>query len=205
MPKISAEQRQSRRLRFVEAARRLAALEGYRNLTVDEVCVEAGFSKGAFYGYFDSKNDLLLAVLDEEGRQIGSLLDDLQATGDTNVDRIRRFLRAMAERGSDRAEVQLLAELWSQAPVDNAVQARLSCVIGSRRQRLAEFARSAMADGELVEVPANAFGAVLVALADGLILHAAIEPSGFKWENVGLVIDAIFDSMAHPPPAAPPP
>jgi hypothetical protein len=50
-----------------------------------------------------------------------------------------------------------------------------------------------------VEVPANAFGAVLVALVDGLLLHHAVDPTGFRWENIAKVIDILLDHLGRAP------
>jgi len=36
--------------------------DGSSELTVDDVCAEAEVSKGAFYGYFSSNQDLLIAL-----------------------------------------------------------------------------------------------------------------------------------------------
>jgi hypothetical protein len=54
----------------------------------------------------------------------------------------------------------------------------------------------AEAEGELVDVPPNAFASVLLALGDGLMLHAAIDAAGFRWANIGKVLDEIFAGLA---------
>lgn len=72
MPKLRPETRVERRQELVEAAWRCAAVRGFGDLTVDDVCAEAGVSKGAFYGYFEQKHDLLLALLDDDA----AALDD---------------------------------------------------------------------------------------------------------------------------------
>jgi len=58
MPRLADETREERRARFIEAASRCSARKGYRSLTIDDVCAEAGgLSKGAFYTYFRSKQE----------------------------------------------------------------------------------------------------------------------------------------------------
>lgn len=53
-----------RRDAFVEAADRLIRTKGYEQLSIQGILDELGASKGAFYHYFDSKTDLLEAVID---------------------------------------------------------------------------------------------------------------------------------------------
>ena len=38
--------------------------------TVDDICAEAEVSKGAFYGYFSSKQELLIALLEEDAADL---------------------------------------------------------------------------------------------------------------------------------------
>ncbi|HXC55760.1 MAG TPA: TetR family transcriptional regulator [Rhizomicrobium sp.] len=65
-----AEQRTARRAQahaatrgsILEAARRVAARDGARDLSLRGVAAEAGFAPAALYGYFAGKDDLLLAL-----------------------------------------------------------------------------------------------------------------------------------------------
>ncbi len=54
------------RARLTDAGRATFAQRGLRGTTVDELARAAGISKGAFYRFFDSKESLLLALLDED-------------------------------------------------------------------------------------------------------------------------------------------
>lgn len=196
MPKIGPERRAARRTQFLTAARELAAERGYRGITVDDVCLRAGLSKGAFYGYFETKRDLIISLLELEVAEVDQLLDTLEATPDLQLEKIRTFVRTMVLRGQDPAEVQLRAELWSQAAGDPQLKAMIAETVRARRVRLAAFASAGGERGEMVAVPANAFGAILVALVDGLLLHHSIDPTGFRWENIRKVIDILIDQLA---------
>jgi hypothetical protein len=70
-----------------------------------------------------------------------------------------------------------------------------------RRARLAGLITEATTAGELVEVPANALAAVFLALGDGLMLHRALDPSGFRWANVRRAIDALLEGLRPEPRA----
>jgi TetR/AcrR family transcriptional repressor of nem operon len=50
--------------KLLEAAQRLMLAKGFVATTVDEICEAAGLTKGSFFHYFDSKDDLGRAVLD---------------------------------------------------------------------------------------------------------------------------------------------
>ena len=49
------QQAEQSRKKIYDAAQRLFARFGYRSVTIEEICREAGVSKGLFYNYFPSK------------------------------------------------------------------------------------------------------------------------------------------------------
>lgn len=71
MPKIRPETAAKRRMQILKAAHCAFNRDGI-NVSVDQICAEAGVSKGNFYGYFESKDDLILAIAREQGELIRS-------------------------------------------------------------------------------------------------------------------------------------
>ena len=61
-PALSAR-RQETRNRLLDAAAEVFTEEGLQGATVEQVCSRAGFSRGAFYSNFSSKEELFLAAL----------------------------------------------------------------------------------------------------------------------------------------------
>jgi AcrR family transcriptional regulator len=53
------------RARLVDAARRVLERDGYLDARVIDITTEAGMSSGSFYTYFDGKEDVFAAVVDE--------------------------------------------------------------------------------------------------------------------------------------------
>jgi AcrR family transcriptional regulator len=58
--------RAATRERLLDAARSVLAAEGIQGASVERICDEAGFTRGAFYSNFSSKEDLVLALFDQE-------------------------------------------------------------------------------------------------------------------------------------------
>lgn len=195
MPRLNEGERNQRRQRLLEAAWRCAARKGYHDITVDDVCTEAEVSKGAFYTYFETKQDLLLALLDDDSSQVDRQIDELEGQSLTQADRLQRFTRWMLERGADAGRAQVRADLWVAALTDDQVRCRLSEAIERRRALLRSWVGAGVAGGELVDVPPNALASVLLALSDGLLLHAAVDASAFRWERIGTALAAILNGL----------
>lgn len=67
--------------KLLEAALAEMLSRGYSATTVDEICDRAGVSKGSFYHFFSSKEDLGLAVLDAYHEKNLEVLSSAPATG----------------------------------------------------------------------------------------------------------------------------
>lgn len=171
---------------------------GYRDMTVDDVCIELGASKGSFYGYFASKHALLLALLNDDAAELDHLMASLERRSSTPVERLRQFAKAMLDRGSDQSRVQVRADLWATAITEPEVRDGLAEMVRQRRARLRTWVQSAIDDGQLdlgAALP-NAFASLLLALGDGLMLHHAIDPSSFRWQNLARVLDEMFATLS---------
>ena len=62
--------------RLIEAARELVYLQGYEATSVVEILEKAQVNSGSLYHYFESKDDLLLAVLDRYKQMLKPVLID---------------------------------------------------------------------------------------------------------------------------------
>src|SRR5690242_11531797 len=67
MPKLSPEAMRQRRQNIVDAAMRQFEKHGFGGASVDEICAEAGISKGALYTHFASKEAIMLEWIAQRG------------------------------------------------------------------------------------------------------------------------------------------
>ena len=81
MKRIAKDPRERRR-ELIDTAERLFLTSGYDQTSISDVVKEINISQGAYYYYFDSKEDVLVAILDkniaimeESLRQIASRTD----------------------------------------------------------------------------------------------------------------------------------
>ncbi len=56
------------RQRLIDAAVRRFYRDGFRNVGIDQILSDVGISKTAFYKHFESKEDLMLAALEDQNR-----------------------------------------------------------------------------------------------------------------------------------------
>jgi AcrR family transcriptional regulator len=94
----SARARSVKRLeRLVAAARDLANETGHAGFTVQQVCVRARMSLKGFYACFAGKDELLVALIEEDSRTGAQVLADLVATHDDPEARLRAAVVGVLE------------------------------------------------------------------------------------------------------------
>src|ERR1700761_5228629 len=54
------------RARLIQSAEKIFARDGFEAAKLEEIASDAGYTRGAFYANFDSKEDLFIALLAEE-------------------------------------------------------------------------------------------------------------------------------------------
>lgn len=82
--------------KLIEAAVKLVLKQGYSATTVDQICSEAGVTKGSFFHYFSSKEDICFAAMDAWSGHWRAILaeanfDELEDP----LDRVHRLLDTM--------------------------------------------------------------------------------------------------------------
>ena len=195
VPKLRAERRVERRQVLIDAAWRCASRRAFRDLTVDDVCAEAEVSKGAFYGYFATKQDLLLALLDDDAAALDRELEHITETSGSGVEWVCRFTQAMLMWGEDMARVQVHADVWADLLTADVVRQRLSGATRRRRELVRARLEEASASSELRAMPADALASTLLALADGLMLHGALDSAAFPGRQVRRAIEILFGGI----------
>ena len=166
-------------------------------MTVDDVCAEAELSKGAFYGYFGQKRDLLLALFEDDAQRLNELTDDLEARVPDSRERLRVYTQAALSRSEDPARVQVWGDMWTAMLTEGEVRTAFATNMKARRLRLRSWVEDALAAGELVDIPANAFASILLALGDGLLLHGSLDPGAFRWVNISKALDVLLEGVSR--------
>jgi AcrR family transcriptional regulator len=151
--------------RLLAATRELADANEDASFTVAEVAERAGVSLKSFYRSFSGKDDLLLALLEEESRTGAAMLQtalDRTADPDARLERYVRSLFKLARHapGYSRVLVREYRRLGVERPAELA--AALAPLVGLLEDEIAAAPRRAVPD------TARAAEIVFAVLLDGL-------------------------------------
>lgn len=116
MVRLTREQMQARtRNKLLECGPRVVAAEGYEGASIDKIAEAAGFSKGAFYSNFDSKEEFFLETLElhagQDVKEIEHLLHGVSEPGEI-IDRVCKWSE---QKATDPVWGLLALELFRHA------------------------------------------------------------------------------------------
>lgn len=136
--------------RLLEAAQELMLAQGFVATTVDEICAASGLTKGSFFHYFKSKEDLGQAVLDRFcGARLAVLQQGPFSKKRDPLDRVYGWIDFAIEMSkSPLAEKGCLLGNFAQELSDTHPAIRSQCA-----QRFADWAKLLKQD--LDEAKAN--------------------------------------------------
>ena len=116
--------------RLLNAALHMVRQKGYAATTVDDICREAGVTKGSFFHHFKSKDDLALAAIEYWEQMTGSLFAQApyhQATDP--VDRLLGYIDFRAHiLAGDLADYTCLLGTLVQETYDTHPHLRSACL-----------------------------------------------------------------------------
>lgn len=168
---------QDTRQRIVEAAWRVIAERGLAGLTTRHVARAAGISHGMCHYYFETKDEMVLAVVDHARRYwidpLETLVDDSMSPRET-LDAVIRWMAEPATREVMRVHLQLMAH----SEYDDRLRERMSEEYARWHRGYVRLFEALIRDGELVpHADARTLGVGFATLADGLVDQQSLDPT----------------------------
>src|ERR1700761_2359371 len=107
-----AESAEQTRGRVITEARRLFRERGYAATSLEQIAEAAEVTKGAIYGHFASKEDLLLSAIEESPNpEYATMLNDQSISMD---ERLERFISAVTEEEpGEAAQLAMMLEFFA--------------------------------------------------------------------------------------------
>jgi len=174
------------RTHILEAAIRRFANYGFSAASVDEICAEAGVSKGAFYHHFPSKQALFLELLNE---WLDTIDAGLEAARKTTVPETLLAFTDMLPGIFATADGRLpmFLEFWLQASRDETVWQATIAPYERYQQYFTRLVEQGQAEGSFrSEIDAPSAAKAIVGLAVGLLLQGLLT-SETDWQKTARV------------------
>ena len=178
--KRPVQQSRAKRTRedLLEAARQVFADGGYSRATIDDITNTVGVSKGAYYFHFESKEDILVALVEEWAEDVSEQVKELTKTGRLERAGLRPIIDRLLGVGGATWRPRLVLEFLSQAEQNERVGEALVRAQDAWRTATSKFVSRARRAGLVEEgLSPDATAAALLAIRDGLMVQACLPGS----------------------------
>ena len=196
--RVARAERRDARQELLRAAADVFAQHGFCDASIDEVAERAGYSKGAVYWHFASKEDLFLALVEEHvdrpTREMISLLESAPAERDMAPEASGRFAQLLADQ---REWLLLDNEYWSRAVRHPDIRRRYA---KRRRELRAALARALATRAETlgaghIGIESERVATAIMALSIGLAQQALVDPRAVPDDLLGETIVLIYRGL----------
>jgi AcrR family transcriptional regulator len=180
---MTQQRSEETRTHILNAAIRRFSTDGYNAASVDEICAEAGVSKGAFYHHFPTKQAVFLALLQDWLKTLNLALESLHRdTVPETLVQMTDMLPLVFDSAQDR--LPMFLEFWLQASRDETVWKATIAPYHHYTEMFTGMIEEGIAEGSLKKMDPRATAQAIVSMAVGLLLQGVLDPKGADWPKV---------------------
>ncbi len=187
--------------KLFEAAVQVFESEGIGGASIEAIAAAAGFTRGAFYSNFKSKDELIIAMIEDHVEQSIRRNLDLLARHN-NLDDYLEALRTMDRSRQDPLGRSPLLHMEMILYVARAEKRRpeLAKRLRARRKLVADIVETTLKkSGANAAINPEWTGAIVLALEDGFRLHRLIDPETTPADSFLRAITDLQRSMGISP------
>jgi AcrR family transcriptional regulator len=184
------------RARLIESAEKIFARDGFEVAKLEEIAADAGYTRGAFYANFQSKEDLFLALLEREASsRIENARKQLDKTRGSEA-KLQAMRAYFMRKSLDRRWSLLSLEFKLFAIRHPGVKNRLAAInrrfIFSWVDTLEEMVKAV---GHQLAASTPAVGMSLPSLSNSLTIEHMLDRTLMSGEDVEKILGSFFDCM----------
>jgi TetR/AcrR family transcriptional regulator, transcriptional repressor of aconitase len=177
MPRVSQQHRDERREQILAAARRCFLRDGFHATSMQDLFAESGLSAGAVYGYFASKDDVIVAIAEENFQGIVEMIRTVATTQpDQSIgETIAAIFEIVRTRHLQDGLAGLAVLVWAEALRNDELRERFTALLHELRSDLTKVVRARQRSGDITsDVDASAIAALLISTVPGYIVQLAL-------------------------------
>jgi AcrR family transcriptional regulator len=198
-PLTPERRRAMTRAHLLEAAAEVFREQGFHGATLDEVARRAGFTKGAVYSNFKSKDDLFVAMMDDRIERQFAVATEVLTSGPSSPEeqrpRVTELLHSRTFFWDDaRSELFLEFVLYARRNPDAAE--KLAASARRARQLIVELIEAEIASGGTpARYPVEQVAMISTAIFEGIGILRLVDPESVTDETMDTVLGFFYDSM----------
>jgi AcrR family transcriptional regulator len=189
-----AERRAQTRAALLDAAARVFVERGFTGASVEAIAAEAGYTRGAFYSNFATKEELFAALLQERGFELARSV--ARRSADMTPSEIGAYAAAIHEYTTEEWMVRLFLEVLAHAGRDPDTRRLAAGFWSGTREIAAEQVRRAYAAaGNEPPADPSEIASAFIALDIGLALQQYVDPEAVSSDAYPRLFELLFGPL----------
>jgi AcrR family transcriptional regulator len=164
---------------------------------MDDIVKESGYSKGAIYGHFESKEQLFLTVLEKQSDTSLEGVKSLFSPEDSAWTKLEKTLNLLPDSMFDESDEQcrLTFELQLQASRNKSWRSKMQKQYSRTLRFLAKIIEEGKENGEFrKDVDAESLAGILIGSSNGLSLYSLVTGKSFDWNKIKDTLRIVVES-----------
>ena len=187
---LTSRRREATRQKLLDAAALVFAEEGLDAASVEAICERAGFTRGAFYSNFETKDELFLELAGRVARarvdSVRERVAQLESDGDlrdVTVDALSIVQQVLDVSGDDRLAILLMSEIRIHALRDPQLGAAYLAQNDEMRESVAQVIHDiATAKSLRLRLPADEIARLMLTVWESESVRGTM--AGLDYESV---------------------
>ena len=180
---MNKEQRKiESRNKILSTAEKYFTEKGIKEADIDEICREAGLTRGAFYHHFPTKQQFLLELLDRWANKMASQLSSIQFESKNSMEILTEIIgkmRPVFEQAGKQLPIFL--ELYIKAVNDPSLKKYVLKSYCSYLTFLTDVVSKGAEKDSVKKTDIEDLSKILFAITIGLLVQGLINPQGADW------------------------
>lgn len=199
--RLSREESQRQtRARLIEVGRQHFLIHGLGGAVAEKIAEEAGYSRGALYSNFSGKEDLFVAVMQEEHGRYCELYNAIFRADLPPEKMLRQLRAAYIDMVVNPEWVILWAEFQSEAVRNQEMQERYRQFYHAMVQDAVDRLTGHIKSGRLIcKMPPSNFVLAMSSFAHGLAMRQRVLGSQLSERTTRKLIGEMFDTLISTP------
>ncbi|MFE5033742.1 TetR/AcrR family transcriptional regulator [Streptomyces sp. NPDC056683] len=177
MPKVTQQHMDARRKQILDAARRCFLRDGFHSTSMQDLFAESGLSAGAVYRHFTSKDEMILAIAEENMRDVLDITVAVAVSrqGQSMGEVMAELLDVIRAKSAEEDVAGLAVLVWGEAMRNRSLADKLDHLMGGIRANLVTLVRENQERGGLpTSATAEGIAATMLSVLPGYILQVAL-------------------------------
>jgi AcrR family transcriptional regulator len=192
---------QATRRKLLRSAEHIFARHGFEAARIEDIVEAAGYTRGAFYANFESKEELFMALLEDLVRRRIAEIQSLLAQAQDPAERAALLREYYGRVAFDRQWALIFLEYKLFAIRHPKVRARLQHRLRGLRFPGIEILRKLSAAlGHRTPVSSTMAAVAMGALSNSLMIEQLVDPTMLSTTEMGTLLGLFFDLLTGPNP-----